>query len=582
MRTIPPCGACQTPSPLVFISYSRENREVAERVAHALNELAIDVWWDRDLPGGSAFAEVLEQRLAEAHVVIVLWSDASIRSGFVRDESTRALQAGKLLPVRIEEVVPPLGFGQLHALDLFDWDGAHDDPAFAAVSDEVRRRFGQPLVARSAARPSRTRWRRRGVLAGVVALLALLAAIGGWQAWLSVESRRNLRLGLEEQFGREPNLQAARNYYLDALGHRPDNARARYYIGHVYAQLGELDLARTSFERAVRDREGLDDAQLADAVARVKAMAHRDEPDAVARSVAPAPPSSTSAATTGTTIGTTIGTTSSTGAIIGKATGTTAAATTAASSAAASTGTTTGAPTVARLPHGSTPASVRDPASALVGQMFGDDSENRIAATTTLVTDPDLLSDAVPLAVERALELLDAAGGKPSIAVQSGVVNTLVLLQSALPGTLTVHHADIERLLQRAGSIGQHTASLVDKVRARLARAPTERPVAFIQIANEAQRPIAEALAVRLRAAGYDTPAIELVGARAPATGAIRVQGRSDRGLARWLARVAGEAGGESMTVQTLRNVNPHTDTFEIWFDRDLCTPGHMAAKCAA
>lgn len=530
--------------------------------------MGIDVWWDRDLPGGSAFAEVLEQRLAEARVVIVLWSEASIRSGFVRDESTRALEAGKLLPVRIEEVVPPLGFGQLHALDLFDWDGAHDDPAFVAVSDEVRRRFGQPLVARGTGRQSRTRWRRRGVLLGVAVVLVALVAIGGWQAWLSSESRRNLQLGLEEQFGREPNLQAARNYYLDALGHRPGNARARYYIGHVYAQLGELQLARTSFERAVRDRDGLDDAQLADAVARVKAMAPGAEPAAVARSVEPRPASTKTTGTTSTPTTTGSAAGSLTGALGGLG--------------VKPDGTSLAAAAVVRLPRVQPPASVRGRLSSLVGQMFGDDSENRIAATTTLVTDPELLSDAVPLAVERALELLEAAGGKPSAAVQSGVVNTLVLLQAASPGTLTVHRADIERLLQRATPIGQHTASQVDKVRALLATAADQRPVAFIQIANEAQRPIAESLAVRLRAAGYDAAAIEMVGPRAPANGAIRVQGRSDRGFARWLARVTGEAGGESVMVQTLRNVNPRTDTFEIWFDRDLCTPQRMAAKCAA
>ena len=109
----------------------------------------------------------------------------------------------------------------------------------------------------------------------------------------------------------------------------------------------------------------------------------------------------------------------------------------------------------------------------------------------------------------------------------------------------------------------------------------SRRPVAFIQIANEAQRPMAEALVVRLRVAGYDAPGIELVGERAPASSQIRVQGKSERGFARWIAKVVGDADGEAVAVQTLRNVNPTTDTFEIWFDRDLCTPGRSAPQCA-
>jgi hypothetical protein len=68
--------------------------------------------------------------------------------------------------------------------------------------------------------------------------------------------------------------------------------------------------------------------------------------------------------------------------------------------------------------------------------MFSDDSQTRITATTTLVTDPDLLSDAVPLAVSEAMNRLNA-GAEMAASVQSGIVNTLVLLQSAMPGTLS-------------------------------------------------------------------------------------------------------------------------------------------------
>ena len=213
--------------------------------------------------------------------------------------------------------------------------------------------------------------------------------------------------------------------------------------------------------------------------------------------------------------------------------------------------------------------------------MFSDDSEARIAATTTLVTDLDLTSDAVPLAVGAALERLDASRGKLTTALQSGVVNTLMLLQRASPATLLVNRADIERLLKLASPTGKFTATQAEKVQALINAAADQRPVAFIQIANEAQRPIAEALAVRLRAAGYDAPGIELVEGRSPSRSEMRVQGKSERGLARWLAKVVHDADGETVPVQTLRNARPATDTFEIWFDRDLCTAQRTVPQCA-
>ena len=446
----------------LFISYARENRDTAERVANALGEIGIDVWWDRDIPGGSEFAEVIEQRLTEARVVIVLWSESSTRSGFVRDESMRALEAGKLLPVRIEVVVPPLGFGQIHALDLLDWDGAADDPAFVGVANEVRERLGQAPVARPQPSRPRPRWQRRAIVAAVGVLLATAAAAGGWHFYQQSESRRNLRLGLEEHFGREPNLQAARNYYLDALDHASDNARARYYLGHVYAQLGEIELARTSFERAARDREGLDDAQLADASSRVAALAPTIEPVALVRTGA------TSSAPKDVTAPPAVPTPAPPPLAAGKAVqpGAKSTASTTLSTTVPSFAGTSGVTSITRLPRIAPTPDVRRQATALVDQMFSDDSQTRITSTTSLVTDPNLLSDAVPIAVEQALDRLGAARGKPTASVQSGVVNTLVLLQSALPGTLLVNRGEIERLLKRAEPIGKYTAAQAEKVQA--------------------------------------------------------------------------------------------------------------------
>jgi hypothetical protein len=404
---------------------------------------------------------------------------------------------------------------------------------------------------------------RRVLVAAAGAVLLVLAGVIGWNVWNAAESRRYLSLGLAQHFGGEPNLQAARNFYLDALERRSGNARARYYLGHVYAQLGERDLALAAFERALQDRDGLDEQQLADAGARVRALTPANEPTAIARATdvtatpeAALPPVKVETTPPGKTL----------------------------PSVRPSIPTTTVAtvpPPIARIPRMPPSAEVRSRATTLVAQMFADDSERRIASTTTLVTDSDLLSDAVPIAVDAALDRLRAGRGGLSVAAQSGVVNTLVLLQSAAPATLLVNRSDIEQLLKLAAPNGKVTAAQADKVQALLDAAADRRPVAFIQIANEAQRPIAEALAVRLRAAGYDAPGIELVSGRAPSRSVVRVQGKSDRGLARWLAKVVHDADGEAVPVQTLRNANPRVDTFEIWFDRDLCTAQRTAPQCA-
>ena len=213
--------------------------------------------------------------------------------------------------------------------------------------------------------------------------------------------------------------------------------------------------------------------------------------------------------------------------------------------------------------------------------LFDDNKERRISATTSLVLDPQALSDAVPLAVSKALPLARRGPAALDASASSGVVNTLVLLQSALPGTLQVNRAAITQLLDAAEPLGEYTGQQARKVRELLRASAAHNPVAYIQIANEAQRPIAEALARRLRNFGYEAPGIEMVGDRAPLKAQVRVQGKSDRSYARWVAKVVAEVADVETSTQALRNARPNTDTFEIWFDRSLCAPqGRQLAGC--
>jgi hypothetical protein len=213
--------------------------------------------------------------------------------------------------------------------------------------------------------------------------------------------------------------------------------------------------------------------------------------------------------------------------------------------------------------------------------LFDANKETRITATTSLVLDPLALSDAVPIAVAKALQVASAGTAGMNAGASSGVVNTLVLLQSALPGTLQVNRVAIEQLVAAALPLGDYTAKQAGKVGELLAAAVVRRPLAYIQIANEAQRPIAEALALKMRSFGYEAPAIELVGDRAPEVTQLRVQGKSDRSYARWVKKVLAEAINAQPAVSALRNAKPGVDTYEIWLGRQLCAPGgRVLASC--
>ncbi|MDO8772856.1 MAG: TIR domain-containing protein [Burkholderiaceae bacterium] len=535
--------------PDVFVSYAREDRPLAEQLAHALSASGLQVWWDRDLAAGSEFTAVIEAQLLGASVVVVLWSADSVHSSFVRDESSRALKQGKLLPVRVENIELPLGFGQLHTLDLLDWEGDADDETFQQLLREVRQRQQPaPGLLLAPPRPSR-RWPRRSTLMTATALALLLAGTTTWylrdqrqgEAAAQAEKQRRIDFdkseadrhflaGLDEQYASVPQLEKALNEYLSALEHRPAHARAHYYLGHVYAQTGKLLDAFDSFKRALAATDApLDRSQRIDAEKKVQSLA-RVEGEAtpitrLATSPAPARPEV--------------------------------------------------APK--QPPRIDPPVARVALLTQAVEDLFDDNKERRINTTTSLVLDPQALSDAVPLAVRRALQVLQNGPAGLDASASSGVVNTLVLLKSALPGTLQVSRPEIEQLLLAAAPLGDYTSRQADKVRDLLKQASTRKPVAYVQIANEAQRPIAEALASKMRSFGYEAPAIELAGERAPATTQVRVQGKSDRSYARWVRKAVSEALNAQPAISGLHNARPRTDTYEIWLGRSLCAPGGLA-----
>lgn len=133
----------------VFISYKREERDAARRLAEALQKHGFSVWWDAELLPGEQYRAVTLEILQNCRAAIVIWSPRSIQSNWVLDEAQRALDRGVLVPVELEKVgAYPLGFGQLHAHDLTSWDGSADHEAIQPLFAAVRRLAGAPDAER--------------------------------------------------------------------------------------------------------------------------------------------------------------------------------------------------------------------------------------------------------------------------------------------------------------------------------------------------------------------------------------------------------------------------------------------------
>jgi peptidoglycan hydrolase-like protein with peptidoglycan-binding domain len=189
----------------VFISYAREDRGTATRLADALAARGLQVWWDRNLVLGRDYDRDIERELTQARAVLVVWSPDSVESDWVRAEASEAADRKRIVPVRIRQATVPIRFRNIEVVDLDAWDGT----AQAVEIERIVHAIGmlppmvratplptpQPVVvahepthpitasrpgtarADDAAPPKRRRTRLPLLVAAVVAVLGVVAAV---------------------------------------------------------------------------------------------------------------------------------------------------------------------------------------------------------------------------------------------------------------------------------------------------------------------------------------------------------------------------------------------------------------------
>lgn len=405
----------------VFISYSREDRDKAEELARLFERYGWTVWWDRNIPAGKRYAQIIGEELATARSILVLWSQSSVASDWVKDEAQEGVNRGILVPALIEEVHIPYGFRQHQAANLSDWDGSASHPEMKMLLDAMSKLINKPRAAVDTGRlNTRSFFSRRRVplIIGASAVVLLAAALfvfmnfrgvggpdpgpgnnnrGGDPVNTPTRSNSNRRPGQEARvraakltadginMASDGNHEGAILMYNEAVDAFPSYADAYFYRGQSHVITKQNNKAKDDFQKVLE--LGPD----ADREAKVKELLKNIQ------SPPPPPP-----------------------------------------------------PSQATAPAS---PSVR----AEVRKMFSDSKVSRIEATTKLISsgkqDPKAMSVAI-------------AAAKADPKNKSGVINTLVLLESMDPAILKANRAEIEELLKLVNDNGPDTQDHIRKIRA--------------------------------------------------------------------------------------------------------------------
>ncbi len=104
----------------IFVSYASEDRERVRPIIELLEAQGWNIFWDREIPPGQSWDDIIQEMLADAQCVVVVWTKLSVESRWVKTEATEGLERDILVPVVLEDAQIPIAFRRTQSADLRD------------------------------------------------------------------------------------------------------------------------------------------------------------------------------------------------------------------------------------------------------------------------------------------------------------------------------------------------------------------------------------------------------------------------------------------------------------------------------
>ena len=133
-------------TPFLFISYSTDDAEEVQKILEILRRNHFRFWYDMGLKTGMEWAEEIGERIEQCTQFLVIITENSIKSKYVRKEINMAVDAkkdGQILVLYLRNQILPYGLklllGNLQAISRHEYSDERDfeKAVCNAVSDEI-------------------------------------------------------------------------------------------------------------------------------------------------------------------------------------------------------------------------------------------------------------------------------------------------------------------------------------------------------------------------------------------------------------------------------------------------------------
>ena len=135
----------------IFISYSRKDTAVADRICKALDRAGISYFIDRQgIAGGMEFPELLAQAIVDCKIFLFIASSNSYASDYTRNEITFAFnRKRKMLPYIIDGSTLPLALE--FTFSRINWRTIEEHPVETVLVNDLLTLLGRPTLTSTSA-----------------------------------------------------------------------------------------------------------------------------------------------------------------------------------------------------------------------------------------------------------------------------------------------------------------------------------------------------------------------------------------------------------------------------------------------
>jgi hypothetical protein len=134
----------------IFLSYSNIDKEIFKAVSSGLCKAGYEVWSDTNLKIGEFYSDKIQEKLLSAKVVLVIWTEYSKSSTWVKAEAVEAIKTQRLLQITFVPAADiPFPMRAFQAGDFTAWKLDHNEICFQELLSTIKSKIAGDLSEHS-------------------------------------------------------------------------------------------------------------------------------------------------------------------------------------------------------------------------------------------------------------------------------------------------------------------------------------------------------------------------------------------------------------------------------------------------